>query len=58
MTPEDKWLLIFGSGWVDWMEIHNHDQMPLFNDLYERDLLELELAKNTIRLKPNETIRV
>jgi hypothetical protein len=58
MTPEQKWLLIFGSGWVDWMEIHTRDQMPLFDDLYQRDLLELELVKNTIRLKQYESIRV
>lgn len=57
MTPEQKWLLIFGSGWVDWVDVLNHSHDLLFNQI-PHDSIEIDRLRQQVRLKTNEPIRV
>lgn len=57
MTPEQKWLVIFGSGWVDWVEVLNTAHDVLFNEI-PHDMLEIDRLRQQVRLKQNELIRV
>jgi hypothetical protein len=57
MKPEDKWLLIFGSGWVDWQDVVQGNYDTLFHAI-PRFKLELNLESQRVRLKPHELIRV
>jgi hypothetical protein len=57
MTPEQKWLLLFGSGWVNWSEVADKDYKLLFNDM-PRGSLEINPERNQVRLKQYESIRV
>lgn len=58
VTPEDKWLLIFGSGWVDWRDVMDSKHGLLFHAL-PRDKQQVDINRNQVRLKPrDELIRV
>lgn len=53
MTPEEKWLLIFGSGWIRWFDVVRADCAVLFYEI-PRDKLELNDNLHQVRLKPND----
>lgn len=58
MTPEEKWLLILGSGWVGWFDVVQADCDVLFYEI-PRDRLEVDNHLQQVRLKPqHEPIRV
>ena len=58
MTPEEKWLLIFGSGWVDWRDVMGSEHGLLFHAL-PREKKQMNTNRNQVRLKPqHEPIRV
>lgn len=62
MKDEDKWLLVYGRGWVDWWELEgtNDEQLdPLFVRLSEDGKLEMDANYVRVRLKEkDETVRV
>lgn len=62
MKDEDKWLLVYGRGWVDWWELEdtNDEQLnPLFVRLSEAGKLEMDANYVRVRLKEkDETVRV
>lgn len=62
MKDEDKWLLVYGRGWVDWWELENSDDEdlnPLFVRLSEAGKLEMDPNYVRVRLKEkDEPIRV
>jgi hypothetical protein len=60
MTPEQKWLLIFGSGWVDWDTIYEggSDYVHLADSLHNSQQLESDFARYQVRVIKNEPIRV
>jgi hypothetical protein len=58
MTNKQKWLLLFGSGWVDWVDVQNGDARDFYQKIRADMVLEFDPLLNRIRLKPNEIIRV
>ena len=57
MTDEQKWLLIFGRGWVALEVVEEHD--PIFSRLAKDKKLDVDQSFECVRLKPqNEPIRV
>lgn len=62
MKDEDKWLLVYGRGWVDWWELEdtNDEQLnPLFVRLSEAGKLEMDANYVRVRLKEkDESVRV
>ena len=58
MTPEQKWLLLHGSGWVDWVDVMRNNVLDVYENQFDPDLFEFDPLQNRIRLKPNEPIRV
>lgn len=58
MTPEQKWLLVFGRDWVCWDEIYEGDYVYIADSLHESGQLEVNISRYQVRLKPNEPIRV
>ncbi len=62
MRDEDKWLLVYGRGWVDWWELEdtNDEQLnPLFVRLSEAGKLEMDANYVRVRLKEkDESVRV
>jgi len=56
MTPEQKWLLIFGRDWVNWDDIYEggSDYLHLANSLP----LESDPARYQVRLIKYEPVRV
>ena len=62
MKDEDKWLLVYGRGWVDWWELEdtNDEQLnPLFVRLSEDGKLEMDANYVRVRLKEkDESVRV
>jgi hypothetical protein len=57
MTDEQKWLVIFGSGWVDLDEVFEATIIS-YESLRSNRRLEFDLPQYRVRLKPNEPIRV
>jgi hypothetical protein len=57
MTPKQKWLLIFGSGWVGWVDVLNSAHALLFNEI-PHDCLEIDRLRQQVRWKPDEPVRV
>lgn len=60
MTPEDKWLLIFGRDWVSWDDIYEggSDYLHIADSLHNSQQLESDPARYQVRLIKNETVRV
>ena len=62
MKDEDKWLLVYGRGWVDWWELEdtNDERLdPLFVRLSEAGKLEMDANYVRVRLKEkDESVRV
>lgn len=65
MTDEQKWLLIFGSGWVPWYAVVDgppgeQEVHPLHTRLTEAGKIEVDKNTMRVRLKKevNEIIRV
>ena len=62
MKDEDKWLLVYGRGWVDWWELEdtNDEQLdPLFVRLSKAGKLEMNSSYGRVRLKEkDESVRV
>lgn len=62
MKDEDKWLLVYGRGWVDWWDLEgtNDEQLdPLFVRLSEDGKLEMDESYVRVRLKEkDESVRV
>lgn len=65
MTDEQKWLLLYGSRWVDWWELADSESSLSVSDLSERmrdaGMLESDHKRLKVRLKQkeeNEPIRV
>ena len=58
MTPEQKWLLLHGSGWVDWVDVMNSKALDVFENEFDPKLFEIDPIKNQVRLKQYESIRV
>lgn len=63
MTDEQKWLLIFGSGWIDRVVIEDADyeMYEMYKNLAIKEALVYDLPLYRVKLKEkevNETIRV
>jgi hypothetical protein len=58
MTPEQKWLLLYGSGWIDWVDVMRSDALDVYENQFDPDLFEFDPLQNRIRLKKYESIRV
>jgi hypothetical protein len=58
MTPEQKWLLIFGRDWVCWDEICESNYVYIADSLHESGQLEVNISRYQVRLIQNETVRV
>lgn len=57
MTDEQKWILLFGRGWVDWVDLENNATVEV-KDLCVRLQKESKLAyaigSNRIKLREAE----
>jgi len=58
MTPEQKWLLLHGSGWIDWVDVMRNVTLNFYEDQFDPALFEFDTLQNRIRLKQYESIRV
>lgn len=58
MTPEQKWLLLHGSGWIDWVDVMRNITLDVYKNQFDPDLFEFDPLQNRIRLKQYESIRV
>ena len=58
MTPEQKWLLLHGSGWIDWIDVMCNVTLDVYEDQFDPALFEFDPLQNRIRLKQYESIRV
>ena len=55
MTDEQRWLLLYGSRWVDWWELEDSgDLSPMFERMHDARLLESDQSRLRVRLKPKE----
>ncbi len=52
MTDEQKWLLIFGRGWVALEVVEEHD--PIFSRLAKDKKLDVDQSFECVRLKETE----
>jgi hypothetical protein len=51
MTPEQKWLLLYGSGWIDWVDVMRNITLDVYGHQFDPDLFEFDPLQNRIRLK-------
>lgn len=62
MKDEDKWLLVYGRGWVDWWQLEDANDLqldPLLSRLSEAEKLEFDINYGRVRLKEkDESVRV
>jgi len=58
MTAEQKWLLMFGSGWIDWVDVMRNITLDVYEDQFDPALFEFDPLQTRIRLKRHESIRV
>jgi len=58
MTPEQKWLLLHGSGWIDWVDVMRNVTLDVYEGQFDPKLFEFNPLLNRIRLKQYESIRV
>jgi hypothetical protein len=54
MTDEQKWILLFGRGWIDWVDLENNATVEVKNLCVrlQQDLkLVYAIGSNRIKLK-------
>jgi len=54
MTDEQKWLLMFGRGWIDWVEVEDHptkEARDVCVRLQKESKLAYAIGSNQIKLK-------
>ena len=59
MTDEQKWLVLFGSGWVPWYAVvdgppGDQEVNPIHTRLVEAGKMEIDKNKMVVRWKVNE----
>lgn len=59
MTDEQKWLVLFGSGWVPWYAVvdglpGDQEVNPIHTRLVEAGKMEIDKNRMVVRLKVNE----
>lgn len=59
MTDEQKWLVLFGSGWVPWYAVvdgppGDQEVNPLHTRLVAAGKMEIDKNRMVVRLKANE----
>jgi len=58
MTPEQRWLLLHGSGWIDYVDVVRNNILDVYECQFDSSLFEFDPLLNRIRLKQYESIRV
>ncbi len=58
MTPKQKWLLLHGSGWIDWVDVMRNNILDVYGCQFDASLFEFDTLQNRIRLRQHEPIRV
>ena len=54
MTDEQKWVLLFGRGWIDWIDVENHpteEAKKLCVRLQQESKLAYAIGSNRLKLR-------